>query len=230
MISNSDLFYSRAKEFQNKRKDIVDTYEKRAAQLEDARGSKYFDDEMKKATDTRDSALSALKGEYAEYFRISLDAMAKANGSRGMTPPTDEELRLVQLLKMKDSVTEQELDAAANTLKGNTTCLAILTEIAHKQGFLRGYMSYSDSKEMPTETAADTVKGLHSSIREFMEYDTKRAARIAQEHNARMYGTTGNEPALPKRDLFDTKAGCYAELAGLSGDALTAFCKAVDGE
>lgn len=230
MISNTDLFYNRAKEYQDKRKDIVDTYEKRAAQLEDARGSKYFDDEMKKATETRDSALSALKGEYAEYFRISLDAMAKANGSRGMTPPTDEELRLVQLLKMKDSVTEQELDAAANTLKGNTTCLAILTEIAHKQGFLRGYMSYSDSKEMPTDTAADTVKGLHSSIREFMEYDTPRAARVARQHHEQLYGAVPDAPALPKRPLFDSKTECYKELAGLSGDALTAFCKAVDGE
>lgn len=230
MIKNSELFFIKAKDFQNKRKEIMDTYETRAAQLEDARGSKYFDDEMKKATETRDSALSALKGEYAEYFRISLDAMAKANGSRGMTPPTDEELRLVQLLKMKDSVTEQELDAAANTLKGNTTCLAILTEIAHKQGFLRGYMSYSDSKEMPTDTAADTVKGLHSSIREFMEYDTPRAARVARQHHEQLYGAVPDAPALPKRPLFDSKTECYKELAGLSGDALTAFCKAVDGE
>lgn len=55
---------------------------------------------MKKATDARDGALSALKGEYAEDFRISLDAMSKANASRKMTPPTEEELRTLLPLKV----------------------------------------------------------------------------------------------------------------------------------
>lgn len=228
MIKNTDLFFSRAKEFQSKRREIMDTYEKRAAQLEDAKGSKYFTDEMKKATDARDSALSALKDEYREYFRISLDGMAKANGSRGMTPPTDEELRLVQLLKMKDSVTQQELDAAANTLKGNSTCLAILTEIAHKQGFVRGYNNYSENKEMPVDVAAEHVKSLAGWLNDFMEHDTGRAARVAQEHHARMYG--GEQAPLPKRPLFETKAECFYEIARMGGDTLTAFCNAVDGE
>lgn len=206
----------------------MNTYETRAAQLEDAKGSKYFTDEMKKATDTRDAALSALKDEYREYFRISLDAMAKANGSRGMTPPTDEELRLVQLLKMKDSVTQQELDAAANTLKGNGTCLAILTEIAHKQGFARGYNNYAETKEMPVDVAAEQVKSLAGWLNDYMEHDTGRAARLAQEHNARMYG--GGQDPLPKRPLFETKEQCFYEIARMGGDTLTAFCAAVDGE
>ena len=62
-------------------------------QLEDARGSKYFTDEMKKATDTRDNALSELKSEYRESLRIALDGMSKANGSRGTNLPTQEQLQ-----------------------------------------------------------------------------------------------------------------------------------------
>lgn len=229
MIANTTLFFTRAKEYQDKRKGIVDTYDKRLEALEDAKGSKYYTDEVKKAEDTRDEALTALKGEYGEYFRISLDAMSKANGSRGMTPPTEEELRTLQLLKMKDKPTEAELAAAANTLKGNATCLSVLTEIAHNAGYMRGYNNYSENKEMTVEGAEATIKGLASSVREFMDYDTPRAARLARAHQERTYGVPADAPALPKRALFEDKAGCFRELAGLSGDSLTAFENAVDG-
>ena len=229
MIANTTLFFTRAKEYQDKRKGIVDTYDKRLEALEDAKGSKYYTDEVKKAEDTRDEALTALKGEYGEYFRISLDAMSKANGSRGMTPPTEEELRTLQLLKMKDKPTEAELAAAANTLKGNATCLSVLTEIAHNAGYMRGYNNYSENKEMTVEGAEATIKGLASSVREFMDYDTPRAARLARAHQERTYGVPADAPALPKRPLFEDKAGCFRELAGLSGDSLTAFENAVDG-
>ena len=229
MIANTTLFYTRAKEYQDKRKGIIDEYEKRLASLEDAKGSKYFTDEVKKAEDKKDEALKALKEEYGGYFNTHLEAMSKANAARKMTPPTEEELRTLQLLKMKDKPTEAELQAAANTLKGNATCLSVLTEIAHNAGYLRGYNNYSENKEMTVEGAEDIVKGLASSVREFMEYDTPRAARIAREHNERFYGVTPDAPALPKRPLFEDKAGCFRELAGLSGDSLTAFENAVDG-
>ncbi len=229
MIKNTDLFYTRAKEYQGKRKGIIDVYDSSMKALEDAKGSKYFTDESKKAEDTRDEALKALKNEYGEYFRISLDAMSKANASRKMTPPTEEELRTLQLLKMKDEPTEAELAAAANTLKGNATCLSVLTERAHNAGSMRGYNNYSETKEMPVDEAESIINGLASSVRDFMDYDTRKAARIAQAHHNRFYGMTPDTLALPKRPLFEDKAGCFYEIAGLSGDSLTAFENAVDG-
>jgi len=237
MVSNSELFFVKAKDFQNKRKEIMDTYETRAAQLEDTKGSKYFTDEMKKATDTRDNALSALKDEYRESFRIVLDGMDKANSSRGTTPPTQEQLAILQVLQMRGVVDEpqraafqKDLDRAANTCADNAMCISVLNDISRKNGFLRGY--HSTAKEMSVEDAARMIKDLHAALPDFMEHDTGRAARLVQEHNARMYGLTGNERPLPKRPLFDDKAGCYAELTHgyLSGEALTAFCAAVDGE
>ena len=230
MIKNTDLFYTRAKEYQGKRAAIVDEYEKRMKALEDAKGSKYFTDEAKKAEDKRDEALTALKDEYNGYFNIAFDAMRKANASRKMTPPTEEELRTLQLLKMKDKPTEAELAAAANTLKGNATCLSVLTEIAHNAGYMRGYMGYSETKEMPVEEAEAAIKGLASSVRDFMDYDTPRAARVAQNHHETLYGVNPNATPLPKRPLFEDKAGCFYEVARMGGDSLEAFKNAVDGE
>lgn len=228
MITNTDLLFKKLLEFQNKRKAATDNYDKRLTEIADTKGSKYFDDEAKKASDTKNAALDALRAEYGPVFDRTLQSMAETNGKRGITPPTEDELRLLQLLKMRDSVTETELEAAANTLSGNPTCLAALTEIAHKQGFLRGYMSYATSKEMPVDVAESTIKGLASAIRDFMEFDTPRAARTYQEFHDRRYGVDLNAAPLPKRLPFTDKAGCYKRLAGLSGDDLTAFCKAVD--
>lgn len=64
MITNSDLLYRKLLEFQNKRKSTVDAYDKRLAEIEDAKGSKYYDDELKKAEDTKGAALNDLKAEY----------------------------------------------------------------------------------------------------------------------------------------------------------------------
>lgn len=230
MIKNSDLFYNRAAEFQSKRKEIIDTYESTLAKLEKAKGSQLYTEETEKAAKTRDAALQALQSEYREYFRISLDAMSEANAARKMTPPTEEELRTLQLLKMKDKPTEAELAAAANTLKGNATCLSVLTEIAHKSGYMRGYMGYSEAKELPVSEVEEAIKGLSSSVRDFLNHDTKKTARIAQayyEHNFMPYADARD---LPKRSLFNDKSGCFYEIARMGGDYLTAFCKAVDGE
>lgn len=229
MIKNTDLFYTRTKEYQDKRKNIIDEYEKRLESLENAKGSKYFTDEAKKAEDKRDEALTALKNEYNGYFNIAFDAMRKANAARKMTPPTEEELRTLQLLKMKDKPTEAELAAAANTLKGNVTCLSVLTEISHNAGYMRDYMGYSETKELPVSDAEDTIKVLASSVRDFMDFDTPRAARVAAEYHAQHYGINPDAPALPKRPLFEDKAGCFYEMCGISGDTLTAFENAVDG-
>ena len=228
MITNTELFYARAKTYQERRAAIVATYENRIKSLEATKGSKYYTDEVKKAEDTRHEALTALKNEYSEYFRICFDAMSKANTSRKMLAPTEEELRILQLLKMKDKPTETELEAAAKTLKGNVACLSVLTEISQHCGYLRSYEKYADCKEMSITDADKAIKGLRNCLRDFMEYDTTRAGRIAREQINEMHGVPVGAPALSKRPLFETKAECFDIIAGLSGDSLVAFENAVN--
>lgn len=230
MIKNTDMFFKRCKEYQDKRKGIIDEYEARIKALEDAKGSKYYTDETKKAEDKKDEALNALKAEYNAYFNTHFEAMKKANGSRAMTPPTEEELRILQLLKMKEKPTEAELAAAANALKGNVTALGVLTEISHNAGYMRGYMSYAENNEMPVAEVDETIKGLASAVRDFMDFDTGKAARIARGHQERIYGVDQDAPALPKRPLFEDKEACFYEVARMGGDSFNAFCNAVDGE
>lgn len=230
MISNTDLFYARAKTYQERRAAIVSSYDTRMKALERTKGSVYYTDECKKAAAAKEQNLTALKAEYWEYFNIAFKAMREANAGRSMTPPTEAELRTLQLLKMRDKPTEAELDAAAKTLKGNVMCLSILTEISHSAGYLKSYEKYAETKEMSITTAEGTIDGLYKAVRDFMDYDTTKAARISREAHERQYGLTEADKnrELPKRPLFETKAECFEIIAGLSGDRLEAFKNAVD--
>lgn len=227
-MKNTETLYTRAKEYQDKRAEIITAYETRMNELEDKRGSEYFEKESRKAVTDREEALKPLKAEYLGYFIETLNAMTAANTNRAMTPPTEEELRLIQLLKLKEKPTEAELEAAANTLCNNATCLSILTEIAHKQGYIKGFANFSKAKEMPVDTAEATINQLNGNLRDFIEHDTSRAARVAQNYHKNVYGLSGDEKPLPKRAIFQSKDECFKELAGLSGDAYDAFCAAVD--
>ena len=237
MIKNTDLFYSRAAEFQTKRKEIIDTYESTLAKLEKAKGSQLYTEETEKAEKAKNDALDALKSEYSEYFRISLDAMRDANGKRGITPPTQEQLAILSALKMRSKPTddnqrrafEKELDRIANSCADNAMCIAVINDIARDCGMIRGY--HTTAPEMATDTADRYIQNLADALPDFMAHDTSRAARVAAEYHAQHYGTTTDANALPKRALFENKAGCFGELTHghLSGDALTYFCAAVDG-
>lgn len=227
MPTNTDLLFRKLLEFQNRRKVVVDDYDRRAAELETAKGSQYYTDELQKAEDAKSAALDALKTELGPVFDRTLQAMSETNAKRGIESPTTEQLAIVQALKMRDTISESELSQIANSVKENVLCLSIVQEVARKNGILRNYKSLCTAKGMPPEYVSETITGLTKAIGDFMQHDTPRAARIARRYHEDHYGTV--EGTLPKRHLFTNKDSCYAQLIGLSGDELSTFCRAVDG-
>lgn len=229
-MKNTDIFYSKAAEFQSKRKAITDAYEKRLNELEKAKGSQLYTEERGKAADARNTALQALQIEYRETFRATLDAMANANGKRGATPPTADQLSILQALQMRDTVALEELNRAANSCKDNALAISVLNEIARKNGHMRTYRT--ESGDMSAADVDQAINGLRKGLADFMAHDTPRAARIAAENHAALYGKAATERPLPKRQLFTDKESCFNALFTFSMDkeAFAAFCAAVDGD
>ncbi len=238
MIKNTDLFYTRAKEYQDKRKGVIDAYDQKIEKLEKAKGSQLYTEETQKAEKEKNDALEALKSEYRGYFDISLKAMSDANNARGITPPSQDQLAILQALKMRSKPTndteraafQRELDRVANSCADNAMAISVINDIARDCGMIRGY--HSTANEMSVEDADRFITNLKAALPDFMEHDTSRAARVAADYHAQHYGTTGNETPLPKRALFEDKAGCFSELTHgyLTGDGLAMFSAAVDGE
>lgn len=250
-MNNTRNLYTKAKEYQDKRKAIVDAYEGRLASLERMRGSEYYEDEAKKAEEDRDTAIASLKAEYMPGFAGILQEMKAVSGRRGTPAPTEEELRIVQALKLRDfesmrnmnkNVVAEELNQIAQAVKGNALCLSIVQDVARKNGIPSNYMGMYTGKSMPATVVRDCLQAIDSGIKDFVDYDTVRAARIAREAHETRYGkmdeskprektllgvSSGYSP-LPKRKLFDTQEDFYSSVFNLKGEEYAAFAAAVD--
>lgn len=222
MAKSTDLFYSNAAEFQSKRKNVMDTYEKRIAELEPTKGSQYYTLETQKAIQTRDAALLSLRNEYSTKINVILNAMAETNEKRDIAPPTAEQLAVLQTLKMRENITRVDLDRAAKYCRGNALAMSVINEIASKNLLPRYH------GKMGADEAESIINGLRRSISDFLQYDTPKAARIAANYYETVYGNTGNGQNLQKRPLFSDKDGCFHALLNMDKETCAAFCDAVD--
>ena len=222
-MTNTEFFARSAIKYQNARKAAQEEYESRARQIAKAEGTEYFVEEMQKAARKRDKAISDAASEQGGSMQAAINLMRKANAGRQMKAPSEEQLRILQMLKMKENVTDNDLMSAANACKENGTCIDIINEIARSHDIMR---KFGTSGDMSIEAVDGLLDGLIKSASDFLQYDTKHAARVAADHNQRLYGT--DPGTLPKRPLFDSEDGAFEEIAGMTGDAFAAFKRAVN--
>lgn len=229
-MSNSDRFYTLIREFQEKRQNASDVFDREMAELKRYVGSEFYETESKAAADRRDEVVKALQDEYRDKINGVLRSMRETNARREMKPPTTEELNLLQMLRLKNSVSEEELRAAARTLRKNPTALEILGEIGRLHGYSRGYGHYSESRTLGTKSTSDAIAALANGANDFLLHDTRRSARLVQAFRARNYGNHVDDTQLPKRRPIQSKEECFTQLGTMSTDGLEAFFASVDGE
>lgn len=227
MITNTEIFFVRAKQFQDKRAEIMDEYEHGVETVEKFRGSRGFDEELKRLQEKRDADLTELQEKYRSSFWTIFGGMMDAIGRRSMTAPTNAQLNLLQTLKLKKKVTLEECQRIAEAVKDNPLALGVVTEIARDNNL---HVSFEDlCPEMSSERASQIVTNMKNSTEDFLLYDTTKASRLAKTYHENHYGdSTGSR--LPKRKFFENKEGCFLMLAGLDREELAKFSKAVDGQ
>ncbi len=228
MLTNSELFYRNAKKYQDDRARINENYEKQLESLKDKQGSEFYATESERLKKERDNRLSALKQSSGADMLSTIETMRKTATQRATVAPTDEQVRILQVLKMRDNVTERELTEAAKSLENCPLGLSVIQEIAGKNGVIRNFKRFYKGDKMPSEFASSALDTLEYETKDFLAYDTKRTARIAAEYQRAHYGDDNSRP-LSKRPLFNEKADCFKEL-GITPDNLDSFIVAVDGE
>ena len=229
-MKNTERLLQKVMDFQNERTNVLSEYERRMTALESAKGSKFYDDEKEKAINKRDVAMKKLKNDFFTATDSIMNDMLKVNNSRTVEPPSTEEMNLIQALMMREKVSDAEIDQVANTLK-TPLALSILQEVAVSNGYIKHINSPID-KELSVEKVNEMMKGLSHGLKDFAEYDTRKAARLAQEHRANLYGLVDADKApLPKRDKIINIEGFYSQVMPyLQRDQRKAFANAVDGE
>lgn len=102
--------------YRNKLKGICADAEAALAKLEKYRGSEGYTEEAEKITKQKADAVKALQNEYRPRFMSAINSMNLAAAKITAEPPTEEEIRTLTLLKMRENLTRDEAQAIANSL------------------------------------------------------------------------------------------------------------------
>lgn len=223
MITNTELYYTKMKAFQDKRVELTEAHDKKVTALERFKGSKGYDEEMKKENERFEAEMTALRDEYRPGLQTVFGGMMDAIGRRSVSAPTSDQVNLLNVLKMKKKVTLEECQRTAEAVKNNPIAVSVVTEIAHDHGIMHSFDHLCP--EMSSQRASDIVTGLKSETEDFLLYDTTRASRLAKRYHEEHYGAT--EGGLSKRRIFTDQAEFFHEI-GLEGETLSQFREIVD--
>ena len=224
MMSNTDLFYETMKRFQDKRTKITEEYERDLGAVDKFRGSKGYKERLKELQDDYEAALIQIRCEAKTSLRVIIGSMMDAVGSRPMTAPTNEQVNLLNVLKMKRNVTLEQCQRTAEAVKDNPIAVGVVTEIAREHGIMSNFDGLCS--EMSSKQAFDIVEGMRRTAEDFLSFDTSRASRLALKFRQDHYGVS--DVALTKRRPFTDKSGCFLELVGLDEAGLRKFSDIVD--
>ncbi len=209
------------------RSEAREEYQNAVKRYASAKGSQMYIDEMDKARKKRDKTISDAQFIARQEIRETLQAMAEKADKIKMQPPTEEQLRILQMLKMKEKLTEAECTGAANAMDGNAAALALLDEMARKSGVL--HTSFANSlavKAYSPETARLTIKELGESCYSIVNNASgaSRPALLAKEWHAARHGGEFDPFELPQEDPFKDEDDFYKQM----NISLSAFSAAVD--
>lgn len=113
---------------------ITDEFEHTVAELDEMRGSAYHRRKMDEATDERDTALARARARASEKIDPILDTLERRLDDMPLVPPTDEQLRALQLLSLRKNVSAGELQQCAQLCADCPAALELLRETAGERG------------------------------------------------------------------------------------------------
>ena len=135
-FNRTEHYYNAVQSYREGLRAIWADYDKAMQRIEAYKGSTGHDKEAKELENKRKEATAALQSEYRGKFDNILQGMRQSATTRPMVAPTQEQLALLQALKMRDKLTREELEQAARTLKDSPVSLSVLDEIATKNELL----------------------------------------------------------------------------------------------
>lgn len=133
-MTNTQQYYKTIVAFRDGLREINSRYASEYARLEKFKDSKFYNDDKKLIDDRRKAETDNLRREYAQRLADVVDSMEKTYMERPASAPTQEQLAILQALKMRDTVGRDELRQAAISMRGCPLAERTLEEIARKSG------------------------------------------------------------------------------------------------
>ena len=224
---NTTNLHRAVADFMTARAEAVEEYLLMTRRYASAKGSQMYIDKMDEAAKKRDKAISNAQSIAKREIRETLLAMVDKADKIKMQPPTEEQLRILQMLNLKERVTEAECVGAANAMEGNATALALVDELAKKSGVLHTSFARSLAvKAYDPATARQAIKELAEACYEIVNNTTgaSKVALLTKQRHQRQYGGTFDPYELPQEEPFKDESDFYEQM----NIPLSAFSAAVD--
>lgn len=137
-MTNTERYFNSIKCFRKDLSDLNAKYAPEYERLERFKDSASYASSKKSVDERREEELSALRREYNDRLKSAVDAMEKTYMEKPTSAPTQEQLSVLQTLKLRDRVSRDELKKAANNVRGCPAAERVLEEIARKNGVILG--------------------------------------------------------------------------------------------
>lgn len=208
-MSNTQNYYDAYKTFRTGLDSINSAYEDSLSSIEKYKGSEGFEEHKKQFQEKRKNEIENLRATVRPKMFKAIDDMQETAINRKMKIPTEDEIRLLEILKMRDSVSRDELLQAARTLADCSSALSVLDEIARKNNMPQ-FSRYYKPPTMATEQVQKIIESLKSITNKILEIDKKQSLSdyVAQYHAA-IYGSSNSELVVPDLNALSKAAGDF---------------------
>lgn len=225
-MSNTNTLYSAMKRYTDTMLAARDEYVATMDKYKTARGSQYYDEMREAASKKRRAATEEIKADTMREVESAISAMMTKAATRKLAPLTADQLAICQAMKLRDKVGMEELLMAGNAMEGNLTGLAILQEVAQKNGVMHNFIA--DAKGIAGETLTQAIREVAQRCYGVINSDgTTRAARIAAEYQARRNGSAVDTDKLPTMAPYADEAD-FLERMMKTGVSVADFTEAVN--
>ncbi len=227
-MTNTEWYFSITRKYREGLNRINGKFDKQIANKKRYAGSAGFETDAKKIEQARAAEIAALRDDCRDDFDRCIAAMQKNVQARPIVAPTQEQLAILQVLKMKERVTRDDLEHAAISMGDCGLALDVLQELAHKHEILGFHASTGVSDAF----VLDSIRAFAKSARTTLSLDRTNQRRELIRGSE---GADGRLPSFENISKFrldvDPKSAqeCAARWGGVPDNVYEAFCKAVDG-
>lgn len=214
-MQNTTRLYEAINRFMMERSEAREEFLVMKRRYAKAAGSEYYTETMNEARKKRESRVDAAQAAARQEMAEIAQAMTEKADSIAMNPPTDEQLRILSLLKMRDKLTKGELDAAANGMKDNAAALAMLDELAAKNEILTtSYIRLAEGK-LTADQSKNAIRSILSSCNQIIENRTgaNRAQAMQETYHAQIYGGNPDPDRFNQEPLFENEDSFYEKVS-----------------
>ena len=113
-------------------------YDAELQKIERYKGSAGYDEDVKRIEQGRKSDLREARRLYDSKISKTLNDMRNVLDNRTVAakPPSEEQLRSLQLLKMRGEISKADIQRTADLCRDNRDAMSLLQEIAHERGIV----------------------------------------------------------------------------------------------